>query len=172
MKLSLVALGFLASEADNKVREIGGNNLGPRIRRYAANADPPMKEGVPWCALLIQTAWDVAARTLGVPNPLDAVKLEALVQSYFDAFKAEVLGAAVRPEPGDLVLFKFPRDGKPSETWNHIGMVAQVPNHDPAMLWAIEGNTSDVDQRDGDGVYFKPRDRRKQETCFIRVPTS
>lgn len=161
-----VTLGVALGHADVKVREEGGNNRGPRIKAYLANTEPPLAEGAPWCAAFAQYCSDVAARALGIPNPLDAVKLEALVQSYYDYFLLDVIGPAVRPEPGDLVLFKFPKDGKPSPTWNHIGIIARVGPG--TTLVTVEGNTGDVNQRDGDGVYLKPRDTLKQPTCVIR----
>jgi len=164
--IQLVTLGFASAEVSHKVREVGGNNLGPRIKQYAANADPPMKEGLAWCALFVQFSSDGGAKTLGVKNPLDDVKQEALVQSYYDHLQGSQVDPA-NVQPGDLVLFKFPRAGKPSETWNHIGFVAQPPKVGVSTFWTIEGNTGDVDQRDGDGVYFKPRTLTKQPTCFI-----
>lgn len=169
--IRLVTLGVALADADHKVREEGGNNKGPRIRAYLASLDPQMAEGAPWCAAACQYWSDVAARALGVPNPLDAVKLEALVQSYYDHFRLDVIGPAVRPEPGDLVLFKFPKDGKASETWNHIGIIAQAPKSGVTIAWVCEGNTGDVDQRDGDGVYLKPRDLAKLTNCVIRWAT-
>ena len=57
--------------------------------------------------------------------------------------------------------------GGAPRSWNHIGQVARVG---PGTVFvSIEGNTGDVSQRDGDGVYEKPRDSAKQPTCFIRV---
>ena len=62
------------------------------------------------------------------------------------------------------MLFKF--DG--SQTWNHIGFVARPPKPGTTILWSVEGNTGDVSQRDGDGVYLKSRESSKYPTCFIR----
>lgn len=166
--IRLATVSVALAHADLKIREEGGNNRGPRIRAYLANTEPPLAEGAPWCAAAVQYWSDVAARGLELTNPLDAVKLEALVQSYYDAFKDDVIGPAVRPEPGDLVLFKFPKDGKPSPTWNHIGLIARPPKPGTSIAWCVEGNTGDVDQRDGDGVYLKPRDLAKLTSCVIR----
>ena len=166
--IHLVSLGVALAHADFKIREEGGNNRGPMIRKYLASLDPPMAEGAPWCAAFAAYCSDVAARALGIANPLDAVKLEALVQSYYDYFRLDVIGPAVKPEPGDLVLFKFGKDGKPSETWNHIGIIAQAPKPGLTIAWVVEGNTGDIDQRDGDGVYLKPRDLAKLTSCCIR----
>jgi hypothetical protein len=148
--LPLVALGIAACDADHKVREVGGNNRGPRIRQYLANVG--FAEGAPWCAAAIAYWSDLAARSLGVQNPLDAVKLEALVQSYYDRLQ----GSEVPPDqvqPGDLVLYKFGSSGR----WDHIGIVSQPPLPGAKGFTAVEGNTSEESQRDGDAVAFKPR---------------
>lgn len=172
--IQFVTLGFAAADADHRVREVGGNNFGPRIKQYLDSLDPPLKQGAPWCAAFVQYCSDRAAKVLGKPNPLDAVKHEALVQSYYDHFEKFVVPgeratkSGFYPEPGELVLFKFPVGGKPADRWNHIGIVAQYPSQGSPIFWCIEGNTGDVDQRDGDGVYLKPRDMSKYPTCFIR----
>lgn len=148
-----VTLGVALAEADHRVREVGGNNHGPRIKQYLDNLDPPMAEGAPWCAAEVQYVSDIAARGLGVTNPLDAVKLEALVQSYYDTLSYNEVSPA-EVEPGDLALFKFSTSGR----WDHIGIVAQPPKPGSKTFWCVEGNTGDVSQRDGDGVYLKPRE--------------
>jgi hypothetical protein len=158
--IQAVALGAALAEADHKVREAGGNNRGPRIREYLKNVG--FAEGAPWCAAFVQYCADVAARGLGVVNPLDDVVQEALVQSYYDRLQGSEI-AAEFVKPGDLALFKF----SGSERWNHIGFVAQPPRADRTTFWTVEGNTGDVDQRDGDGVYLKPRDMSQYPTCFI-----
>ena len=161
--LRATALGFAGCDADHRVREVGGNNRGPRIRQYLQNADPPFAEGAPWCAAAVQYWADGAARILGIVNPLDAVRQEALVQSYFEQFgHLQVTPAEV--QPGDLVLFRF----SGSERWNHIGLVAQAPKPGSTTFWSVEGNTSDENQRDGDAVVIKPRDLNGgYPVCFI-----
>lgn len=163
--VSVAALGFLAAEVDHGVREEGGNNRGPRIRKYAANIDPPMPDGLAWCAMAVQYAADEAAAVLGVSNPLDAVKLEALVQSYFDELHRDQVAPA-DARPGDLVLYKF--NGSP--TWNHIGLLARAPGGG-LEFYAVEGNTSDENQRDGDAVALKRRELGKYPVCFIAWPS-
>ena len=155
--IQAVALGIAACDADHKVREEGGNNRGPRIREYLKNVG--FAEGAPWCAAAVQYWSDLAARTLGVVNPLDAVLQEALVQSYYDLLEGSQVDD---PEPGDLVLFKFGG----SATWNHVGLVAQAPAG--GTFWTVEGNTSDANQRDGDAVAFKPRKLGGPPVTFIR----
>lgn len=163
MSIRAVALGVALCDADHRVREVGGNNRGPRIRQYLENADPPITVDAPWCAAAVQYWSDVAARGLGVPNPLDLVRLEALVQSYFDQLRAdEVLRQDVRP--GDLVLYKFGASGR----WDHIGLVAQPPKGGARTFWSVEGNTSDESPADGDGVFLKPREiDAGYPVCFL-----
>ncbi|KKL65891.1 hypothetical protein LCGC14_2150450 [marine sediment metagenome] len=150
--IRLVTLGVLAAEIDHDVREEGGNNLGPRMTRYRENADPPIGIAVPWCALGIQFGSDIAAAALGIPNPLDAVRQEALVQSYFDELREHEI-ESFEVEPGDLSFYKF---GRSERAWDHIGIVA-VPPAAGDHFRAIEGNTSDDSQRDGDAWAFKDR---------------
>ena len=67
--------------------------------------------------------------------------------------------------PGDLVVFRFPNG---PDRWNHIGILARAPDED-GVFWCVEGNTGDVDQRDGDGVYLKPRvTNAEYPVLFIR----
>ena len=151
--IRLVTLGVLAGEVDHGVREEGGNNLGPRMKRYRENANPPIGFAVPWCALLIQYASDVAARSLGIPNPLDDVRQEALVQSYYEELRDQEIAASAA-EVGDLALFKF---GSSDRAWDHIGLVSVPPKVGTSGFQTIEGNTSDDSERDGDAVAYKAR---------------
>jgi len=163
--IRLVTLGVLAGEVDHDVREEGGNNMGPRMQRYRENADPPVGVAVPWCALLIQYASDVAARALGISNPLDAVRQEALVLSYYEELRNQEVDRQAA-EVGDLVLFKF---GSSSRPWDHIGLI-RIP---PGVLTdegfqTIEGNTSDDSERDGDAVAYKHRELDAgYPACFL-----
>ncbi len=151
--IRIVTLGVLAGEIDHDVREEGGNNIGPRMKKYRENADPPIDFAVPWCALLIQHASDVAAFALGITNPLDDVRQEALVQSYFEALRDQEV-AASDAEVGDLALFKF---GSSARAWDHIGVVSSPPKSGSSFFTTIEGNTSDDSERDGDAVAYKSR---------------
>ena len=148
-----VTLGVLAGEVDHDVREEGGNNMGPRMERYRENADPPIGVAVPWCALLIQYASDVAAAAIGIPNPLDDVRQEALVLSYYEALRHKEVDRTAA-EAGDLALFKF---GSSERAWDHIGLV-RIPPLGGRPFHTIEGNTSDDSERDGDAVAYKDRE--------------
>lgn len=161
--LAIATLGAALRDADTGVSEEGGENTGHEIRRFQLNADPPIHEAVPWCALAVQKWSDVAAKGLAVANPLDAVRLEAYVQDYHETMKHRVIGPAVAVERGDLVLFSF--GGK---RWDHIGIVA-VPPDNTGEFYSVEGNTSDENQREGDRVARKRRSTRKTyKVEFIR----
>ncbi len=167
MNLQLATVGRALGDADHHVHEEGGNNAGEWIRTYLVNAGVAV--AAPWCAAAIQYWSDRAAHALNVPNPLDDVKLEAYVQSYYDWAQAN--GKLVTPAQalhGDLVLYSF---GK--VRYDHIGILRQPLQG--AFIRAIEGNTSpgvgenDAErQREGDGVYEKDRVATRQTTAFVR----
>jgi hypothetical protein len=165
VSLRAAALGVALCEAQRRVREEGGNNLGPRIREYAENADPPIHVAAAWCALLMQFVADVAAAGMEVVNPLDEVKLEALVQSYFNwASERGLIVTASEAEAGDLALFRFH-----GERYDHIGMV-RGPMREVGgrrLIPTVEGNTNDGGSRDGDGVYLKIREVNDR-VIFVR----
>lgn len=181
MRLRLAAAGIALGEAANEVREVGGNNRGPAIRKYARNAGFE-DDGLPWCAMGVQWCADGAARLLQARNPLDEVELEGLVRSY--ALEGHERGWIIEPHQaraGDLVLYEFP-GGDP--TWNHIGFVLEELHYiidadedrfiyDP--FHAIEGNTGpgvgltpEERDREGDGWYVKRRRVRPGKTLFLR----
>jgi hypothetical protein len=174
MSLRDVALGVALCEADMDVKETRGNNAGDRIMEHLANADPPIHTAAPWCAAAVQGWTDIAADGAGVSNPLDAVRQEALVQSYHEWAEegAEIVGAA-DAERGDLVLYQF---GQNPTRWNHIGLVVVPPNASGAFR-AVEGNTPledapDDEQRDSrdkvDGVAVKDRTTTRYPVEFVR----
>lgn len=155
--LPLVTLGLALAEVDHLVREDAGPNRGERIDRYNANTDPPVPPGSPYCAAGVQYVADVAAKALDVYNPLDAVRLEAYVQSYHDWAKEGGLFVPV-PRRGDLVLFSFG-----GLRFDHIGIVARDLDR-LGRFQSVEANTSPgvglsdrERQREGDGWYRKER---------------
>lgn len=150
--LSQVALGVALAEADRGTRETDGPNEGPRIREYLANVDPPIHHAAPWCAAAVQYWADLAAHQLGMDNPLDEVRLEALVQSYADW--AHWSGGRVwahQVEPGDLVLYSFG-----GRRFDHIGIVVRPPDEAGRFL-AVEGNTDADGGREGVEVAVRSR---------------
>lgn len=164
--LPLVALGIALGDVDHGVIE-EGNNTGPRIRAYLKHAGITVP--APWCAAAVTYWSDIAAEALDVPNPLDAVKLEAYVPSFHEWAKSEdrIVDVALA-QPGDLILYKF--GGK---RWDHIGIVLRPLKN--GRIAAVEGNTgpgigSSVDEREreGDGVYAKLRTIGRQPIEIVR----
>ena len=166
MRLREVALGCALGEAGPGVREQGGNNSGPDVLAYLANAG--IRVPAAWCAAFVQAMTDRAAHLLSVRNPLDDVEREALVADYVALARAR--GWIVGPEAarrGDLVAFRF---GNPPAAWNHIGIVMDRPVRARtgwSAFWSAEGNTGAAGGRDGDGVYLKIRSYDPERVCFI-----
>ena len=159
--LRQITLGVAIGDADHGVREQGGPNTGPRVRKYLENAG--INVAAPWCAAAVQYWSDVAARMLAVPNPLDDVKLEALVQSYYNWGSSRSL--LLKPEhalPGDLVLYNFH-----AKRWDHIGLLLDTPTD--GAFRAVEGNTNEAGSREGDGVLVRVRSTAKgYPVAFVR----
>lgn len=150
--LKAAALGVMLGWAWADLGEEGGNNSGPFVEKILASLDPPMAPGAAWCAAAVQAAWDVPAEALGVPNPLDAIRREALVADYLEHAQAQGWVAPTdEAEPGDLVIYQFPHG-------NHIGLLVQPPAPDGLTFVDVSGNTSDEDPRDGEGVEVKDRE--------------
>lgn len=160
MSLRAVALGCAVMDARRKVRE-NGTNSGPEVTEYLKNAG--INVAAPWCAAAVQFWSDVAANALAVKNPLDEVKLEAYVQSYYQWAKdrGSIASEAIAL-PGDLVLYNF--GGK---RWDHIGLLLDTPTD--GAFRAVEGNTNEAGSREGDGVLIRIRSTKKgYPVTFVR----
>lgn len=170
MTLALAALGRALGDAKHGVHEELGPNDGVWIREYRKNADPPIPVACAWCALAMQAWWDDPAKLLGIANPLDDVKQEALVASYYNWAKENgKLVTPIEAQAGDLVFYQFSGLG----TWNHIEILAR--KIDTIHIRTIGGNTSpgvgataEEKERDGDGVYVRDRIITRQPTAFAR----
>lgn len=163
MSLRLVTLGCAVMEAQRKVKEEGGPNRGARVMEYLKNTDPPINTAAPWCAAFVQFCADTAAAALAIPNPLNEVKLEAYVQSYYQWAKNRgSIASELIAQPGDLVLYNFG-----AERWDHIGILLDAPSD--GAFRAIEGNTNEEGSREGDGVLIRIRStRKKYPVTFVR----
>lgn len=163
--LYIAALAAARHDLRRQVREDREND-GAEIRHMLKNAG--INTPAPWCAAFIQDITDSAAAAVGVTNPLDAVKLEAYVQSYADwatENKRRVLTVPVMA--GDLVLFNFG-----GSRYDHIGIVVTPPRGDAPTagerFWTIEGNTNEAGGREGDCVALKQRTIQAGRTLFVR----
>lgn len=175
-ELQLHAVGTALGDVHWKVGGTGehigvyerARNDGPRIRLMLEAAG--IDVAAPWCAAACYLWISDACAELGQPNPLEAVPLKALVQSYVNwARENELLIGAPERRPGDLVCFSFG-----GERYDHIGLL-----HTADPLRVVEGNTF-LDDGDDDapgqrgereGYEVEVKDRRlgyARRTLFIR----
>jgi hypothetical protein len=154
--------------ASQGIREVGGNNRGPWVKKFLAETGLP--EGYAWCDAFQSYEEHAAA---GKRLPIES----ASVAQTFAV--AQQLGWVVsRPRRGDLVLYDFDGDGQADD---HIGIITRVI-HLPStkgklfgsyVLRTVEGNTSSGvagSQGDGDGVFIRTRIVRPGTVRFVRIP--
>jgi len=150
--------------ADAHVKEQGGNNRGPEVDHFLRVVDVP--PGEPWCAAAVVTwACEAYLKSINDTTPTAEDFKHAKIWlglNYFAPSPAVALieanakkrgifwNKAWTPTPGSLVIYHFP-------TGSHIGVV--VKDRGPT-LDTIEGNTSDGNARDGDGVFARTRDKK------------
>jgi hypothetical protein len=140
------------------IREVGGNNHGPQVKKFLAEVGLP--EGYAWCDAF-QSYEEHAAAGRRLP-----IESASVWQTYTTA---RSLGWLVgMPARGDLVLYDFDGDGR---TDDHIGIVRSVSALPGCWkLNTVEGNTGDGSAADGDGVYLRTRVVRRSTVAFVRIP--
>lgn len=150
------------------IKEVGGNNQGPWVKKFLAEVHLP--EGYAWCDAF-QSYEEHAA--VGRVLPIESASVAATKA------EAERLSWIVqRPRRGDLVLYDFDGDG---QTDDHIGIIVKV-KHLPStkgklfgsyVFTTVEGNTGSGkvgSQSDGDGVYIRTRIVKASTVAFVRIP--
>jgi hypothetical protein len=141
------------------VKESGGNNNGPQIRKYqaATNLKPA---SWPWCAALI--SW-LIREWLKDPEVIEWLGLKVMTPEQWRPKTAaafgyiswakerpattKVLSPKAKPKVADIVVFDF----------SHIGIITKVNENN---FQCVEGNTNGRGTRDstsGDGVWLKTR---------------
>ena len=116
------------------VRELGGDNRGPEVKKYLSAVG--FKEGAPWCAAFL--SWVFAQARYTEPRTAWSPALFPLARKTSD------------PKPADLVGFYYASLGRIA----HCGIIETKKND---WLVTIEGNTTAVGSRDGNGVHRKRR---------------
>ena len=141
------------------VKEAGGNNNGPEIRKYQT-ATELKPASWPWCAALTSwvirewlkdketTGW-LGLKTLTPEQwrPKTAAAFGYISWAQDRPATTKVLSRKAKPQIGDLVVFDF----------SHIGIVVKVGEKN---FQCVEGNTNGRGTRDstsGDGVWLKTR---------------
>lgn len=141
------------------VKESGGNNNGPEIRKYQSSTELKPASW-PWCAALTSwvirewlkdkdnTGW-LGLKTLTPEQwrPKTAAAFGYISWAQDRPATTKVLSRKAKPQVGDLVVFDF----------SHIGIVVKVGEK---SFQCVEGNASAKGGRDsetGDGVWLKTR---------------
>ena len=143
------------------IREVGGNNHGPWVKKFLAAVGLP--EGYAWCDAFQSFEMEGVA---GHKLPIESASVG---QTYATA---KQLGWVVtKPARGDLVCYDFDGDGAFDD---HIGLVVNVISLGPMLtLETVEGNTSSGaagSQGDGDGVFLRRRVVSARSAGFVRIP--
>ena len=128
-----------------------GSNSGPRVNLYLKSAG--LGPGYPWCMAFVNWCYRQAGLDLKHPN-------EASV-GFFEAWAKEHGYLVGRPQPGDIVCYRWDGDDWP----DHVGIVKEVG---PTRIRVIEGNTAVGDDTNGGRVML--RSRSLSRCLFVRIP--
>lgn len=135
-------IGIATAAADYVgVREATGHNDGPEVEYFLAQTGLPSR--AKWCGAFAYTAHvEAGLRPPGAPSAY------AWSPTWFST--PSRLVAVDQCAPGDVMGIHFPSLGRIA----HIGV---VESRSGSTITTIEGNTNDVNSREGDGVYRKYR---------------
>lgn len=135
-------LAWLAAQFDG-VREQGGNNRGLFVERFQRTIGPA--EGEPWCVSFVQYCLSEVDKLAGSTHQLP--RTEA---SQFLWTSAPIELRSDVPTIGAVIVWrKAPGVG-------HAGIVTAMIGDG---VHTVEGNTGVGDQREGDGVALKRREK-------------
>ena len=124
-------------------------NWGPEVKEFLAAAN--VKSPAPWCAGFVNFCAQKEAEKLGLVSPLEAVALQAYVQSYADYGKKHGwVVQAKDAQPGDLFLLYYDS----LHRYGHIGYVTEMKGR---FFSTVEGNTNAAGSREGTLVAKKNR---------------
>ena len=101
----------------------------------------------PWCASFVVAVFKEAGVLSAIPDTAYCPTIEAWGVTHK---RICVKTAAKR---GDLILFDFTKSGQAQ----HVGIAVHDYDLHSNTIQTIEGNTGDVNQANGDGVYVKTR---------------
>jgi uncharacterized protein (TIGR02594 family) len=121
------------------VSETGGNNESSRIREYRSATAGAENTPGPWCAYFVSWLAKGAGAPIGAGGNgtgyVPTLEAWGRQQGRWQDFQG------ARPQPGDIVVFDWGRDG----TADHTGIVENVGAD--GTIHTIEGNSSDRVQR-------------------------
>jgi hypothetical protein len=155
-------IGSLIKEAEKYVgvSEVGGDNKGPEVEMFQKAVDGKANRES-WCMCAVQfwlkqISKEYAIEDCGIPSSEHCMTVWN---------KAPLDRKFKHPEPGDIVVWQYWKEGKPTAS-GHTGLVIKV---DSDCFHTIEGNTGPGSEviREGDGVYKKVR--RLMDSSKMRV---
>jgi len=101
----------------------------------------------PWCATFVVACFKEGKETAAIPNSASC--------EYIEAWGVKMKRTRTKQiaKRGDLILMDFTKSGRSQ----HIGIAIHDFDLKTNTIQTIEGNTGDVNQANGDGVYVKTR---------------
>lgn len=118
----------------------------------------------PWCAIFVTYCYEIEA---GGSSSFTRGSEYAYVPYIVRDARNNKNGLSVTndPMPGDLVCFDWGRD----RTFDHVGMFESWVSGARNDFNAVEGNTGLGNDSNGGQVMRRVRDKRGQDTVFVRV---
>jgi hypothetical protein len=101
----------------------------------------------PWCATFVVACFKEGGELAAVPDSASCEYIETWGN------KMKRTRTKQTAKRGDLILFDFSKSGKAQ----HVGIAVHDYDLKTNTIQTIEGNTGDVNQANGDGVYVKTR---------------
>ncbi|MFP2930499.1 peptidoglycan-binding protein [Pyxidicoccus sp. 3LG] len=159
--LGSLVVAYASQHLAQRPREMGGDNRGPWVRLYM---DGKEGEAWAWCTGFATFCVQQAARTLGVPPPMERTfSCDSLAS--FGREKGRFLSTLTAPpdraliHPGSLFLRR-----RTATDWEHAGIVTEV---DEETFQTIEGNTNDDGSREGYEVCARTRGFRNMDFVLL-----
>lgn len=127
------------------------DNRGVMVDKYLK--DVGLNPGYAWCQAFVYWCYDEAAEKLHVANPV--VKTAGVLDCWNRTavqYKITASEAMKHPElilPGYQFIFDYKKKGQ-----GHTGIIDYVKD---GYMYTMEGNTGDVGEREGYGVFRKKR---------------
>jgi len=132
-------------------------NRGAAVARYLKSVG--LGEGYPWCMAFIYWCVDVAAKRLGVDNPL--VKTGGVLYQWTHSTLQKLPPRASNLMPGDIFIIDT------GSGHGHAGFVKEIHG---GYITTIEGNSNDNGSREGVEVVQRERAISEINKGFIRLP--
>ena len=101
----------------------------------------------PWCATFVVACFKEGGEPSAIPDSASCEFMESW------GVKMKRTRTKQTAKRGDLILFDFTKSGKAQ----HVGIALHDYDLKTNTIQTIEGNTGDVNQANGDGVYVKTR---------------